>query len=131
MPFNRFLFDLNSTGNQFDLASLEICRALDMISCYRVEVLKKPKVPVILFVDEFRKLAEYCNMHYPMKHQESSVLTSIGSALHTADQHTVLVSTLDHTPLLDNSTKLPCFSCAVSFLICCCGSNKLIVWTHR
>jgi hypothetical protein len=99
MPFEDFV-------KQFFLidpvvSSLTITEAIGMISCHRVEILKKPKVPVFIFIDEVRQLTKTCEgkgistKFFP----EMDLLRAVARALHSPDQPTFLISTLDYAPL--------------------------------
>lgn len=80
--------------------SITLTEAISMITCHRVEILKGLKVPVFIFIDEFRQLAQKCASPPEVETLENDVLSFIGLALRSADHLTVLISTLDHTPLL-------------------------------
>lgn len=73
-----------------------------MISCHRVEILKKPKVPVFIFIDEIRELdKKFGGTGKNTKlSPEMELLKAVAGALQSPDQPTFLISTLDHTPLL-------------------------------
>ena len=100
MPFKRFITRFFVI--QPLVSFLSITEAIDLITCHRVEILKKPKVPVFIFIDEIRQLTKSCedagNTIKPAP--ESVLLKAVANALHSRDQPTVLISTLDHTPML-------------------------------
>lgn len=82
-----------------DFESLELIDAIEMITCHHVEVLKKSKVPVFVFIDEYRRLAQEC-LKANAPDPESAVLSAIGESLYSSNRPTVLISTLDYAPLL-------------------------------
>ena len=81
---------------------LSISTAIALITCHRVEVLKKSKVPVFIFIDEIRQLTksfeEAGGGFKPAP--EAVLLKAVANVLHSSDKPTVLISTLDHTPML-------------------------------
>ena len=82
-----------------DFKSFNIVDAIEVITCHRVDILKQSKVPVFIFIDEYRCLAKRC-LEKGMSDPESVVQSAIGAALHSLDRPTILISTLDYAPLL-------------------------------
>ena len=81
---------------------LSISTAIALITCHRVEVLKKSKVPVFIFIDEFLQLTQsFEEAGGGFKPAPAAVLLRASAgALHSPDKPTVFISTLDHTPML-------------------------------
>ena len=80
--------------------SITLTDAVKIITCHRVEILKQEDAPVFVFIDEFRHLAKVCADPIKADKLENDVLSSVGQALRESDRLTVLISTLDHTPML-------------------------------
>ena len=80
--------------------------AVALILQHRVEVLKKlDPVPVFVFVDEFRKLFEKCSRGQgDYRGQDMDVLSSIGILLSQPEKHTVVISTLESTALIEDGS---------------------------
>ena len=76
-----------------------------MILQHRTEVLKLEPVKVFVFVDEFRKLFEKCNRtHGDYRGQDMDVLSSIGVLISQSAKHTVVISTLDSSLLVNEGS---------------------------
>ena len=73
-----------------------------MINCYQVEVLKKPKVPVLIFIDVFHRIARVCARKGASAKQELVILKSIEAALRRPDRPMVFISVINPTPLLQH-----------------------------
>ena len=72
--------------------------AVALILQHRVEVLKKLEpVPVFVYVDEFRKLFDKCSR----ARGGMDVLSSIDMFLSQPEKHTVVISTLESTALIE------------------------------
>ncbi len=85
---------------------LDPTSAVRLIMEHRTKVLKLPaNVPVFLFVDEFRKLYEECNKNPGQyRKQDFDVLKSLGNLLEQPLKHTVMISTLENTVLIENGS---------------------------
>ena len=76
-----------------------------MILQHRRDVLKlDTKVSVFVFVDEFRKLHEVCVQEQQDRKQDKSVLISLSNFLDQPEKHTVMISTLENTALVQNGS---------------------------
>jgi hypothetical protein len=79
--------------------------AVQIILQHRAEVLKLGPVKVFVFVDEFRKLFDECHENQGDYHgQDMAVLKSIGILLSQPEKHTVVISTLESTPLVKDGS---------------------------
>ena len=81
--------------------------AIMLILKYRREVLCLPDAAsVFVFVDEFRQLYRECHKGNGSLYQDQdmTVLKSIGSILEHPRKHTVMISTLENTALVDNGS---------------------------
>ncbi len=79
---------------------------------HRTKVLKlEAEFPVFLFVDEFRKLNEACIKLQQYREQDMFVLRSLGNFLDQPLKHTVMISTLESTALIDNGSFRCCAVC--------------------
>ena len=111
------------SADDFPIFAKEVCRifqndispvdVVKLILQHRVEVLKLAPASIFVFVDEFRKLFEKCNRpHGNYRGQDLDVLSSIGVLISQSAKHTVVISTLENTALVDDgsSTDLVCLA---------------------
>ena len=111
--------------SRVDFESLEFIDAIEMITCHHVEVLKKSKVPVFVFVDEYRRLAQAC-LKAGAPDPEFVILRAIGESLYSFNRPTVLISTLDYAPLLREGASVTLMICRWCVFIFCIRLMSLL-----